>query len=64
MSLRVLPSPYEQRHHYESPFGDGNNVVILSGDLNGDDGPGFANNADNSLHVVTATSQDLLSVPL
>ncbi len=27
--------------------------TILSGDLNGDDGPGFANRSDNSYHVVT-----------
>lgn len=26
--------------------------TILSGDLNGDDGPGFGNNGDNSYHVV------------
>jgi len=31
------------------------NVTTLSGDLNGDDGPGFANNVDNSYHVVTAS---------
>lgn len=30
------------------------NETILSGDLAGDDGPNFANNADNSIHVVTA----------
>jgi probable HAF family extracellular repeat protein len=29
------------------------NVAILSGDLNGDDGPGFANNGDNSYHILT-----------
>lgn len=29
------------------------NVTILSGDLNGDDGANFANNGDNSYHVVT-----------
>src|SRR5207237_6541719 len=29
--------------------------VVLSGDLNGDDGPGFINYADNARHVVTAT---------
>ena len=29
--------------------------TILSGDLNGDDGPGFANNDDNSYHVVTVS---------
>ncbi len=28
------------------------NVTILSGDLNGDDGPGFANNTENSRHVM------------
>lgn len=28
------------------------NVTILSGDLNGDDGPGFSNRDDNSYHVV------------
>ena len=27
------------------------NVVTISGDLNGDDGPGFANNGENSYHV-------------
>jgi len=26
--------------------------TILSGDLNGDDGPGFSNNGDNSVHIV------------
>ena len=30
------------------------NVTILSGDLNGDDGPDFANNDENSYHVVTS----------
>jgi len=29
------------------------NVTILSGDLAGDDGPNFANNGENSYHVVT-----------
>ena len=28
-------------------------VTVLSGDLRGDDAPGFANRADNALHVVT-----------
>jgi hypothetical protein len=28
------------------------NVTILSGDLNGDDGPNFANNDENSYHVI------------
>lgn len=32
--------------------------TILSGDLNGDDGPGFANYEDNSFHVVTAWGTD------
>jgi len=31
-----------------------NFVTVLTGDLNGDDGPGFANNGDNARHVVTA----------
>ncbi|UCD30146.1 MAG: hypothetical protein JSV03_06660, partial [Planctomycetota bacterium] len=30
------------------------NVSILSGDLNGDDGPDFSNNDENSCHVVTS----------
>lgn len=30
------------------------NVTILSGDLNGDDGPSFTNNTENSHHVVNA----------
>ncbi|MFN8473344.1 MAG: choice-of-anchor Q domain-containing protein [Anaerolineae bacterium] len=34
------------------------NNTVLSGDLNGDDGPNFANNGDNSYHVVTAISVD------
>jgi hypothetical protein len=32
--------------------------TILSGDLNGDDGPNFGNAADNSLHVVSAIDID------
>mgnify|MGYP002623390674 FL=1 len=32
------------------------NVTILSGDLNGNDGPGFTNREDNSYHVVFAQS--------
>ncbi len=31
------------------------NETILSGDLEGDDGPGFANNSDNAYHVVIST---------
>ena len=30
--------------------------TILSGDLNGDDGPDFTNNAENSYHVVTGSA--------
>jgi len=33
--------------------------TILSGDLNGDDGPNFANNDENSYHVVTTTWTDV-----
>ena len=36
--------------------------TILSGDLNGDDGPGFANNQDNSYHVVTGSFTDETAV--
>jgi parallel beta-helix repeat protein len=32
--------------------------TILSGDLNGDDGPNFANNSENSYHVVTSRRVD------
>jgi hypothetical protein len=31
--------------------------TILSGDLNGDDGPGFANTSDNSFHVVDLSGE-------
>jgi hypothetical protein len=34
------------------------NETILSGDLNGDDGPYFANNDENSFHVVTGSGTD------
>ncbi|UCE61113.1 MAG: right-handed parallel beta-helix repeat-containing protein [Phycisphaerales bacterium] len=34
------------------------NVTILSGDLNGDDGPGFANNSENSCRVVDGSGTD------
>ncbi|HMB92003.1 MAG TPA: hypothetical protein VKP65_14205 [Rhodothermales bacterium] len=34
----------------------------LSGDLNGDDAPDFANNSDNSYHVVTLTDADAATV--
>jgi hypothetical protein len=33
-------------------------ATILSGDLNGNDGDNFANNTENSYHVVTASSTD------
>ena len=37
-------------------------ITILSGDLTGDDGPGFANNAENSYHVIyNAYGSDLNS---
>jgi hypothetical protein len=36
--------------------------TILSGDLLGDDGPGFANYADNSYHVVTGSGTDATAV--
>jgi predicted outer membrane repeat protein len=35
---------------------------ILSGDLAGNDGPGFTNNAENSLHVVTGSGTDATAV--
>jgi C1A family cysteine protease len=38
------------------------NRSILSGDLNGDDGPGFVNNGENSYHVVTGTGTDATAV--
>jgi hypothetical protein len=36
--------------------------TILSGDLNGDDGPDFANNSDNSYHVVTGSGTDAMAI--
>ncbi len=36
------------------------NQTVLSGDLNGDDGPGFANTAENSYHVVMGASGGIL----
>lgn len=38
------------------------NPTILSGDLNGNDGPGFAGNDENSWHVVTADGVDETAV--
>ncbi|MHC4462824.1 MAG: choice-of-anchor D domain-containing protein [Planctomycetota bacterium] len=37
-------------------------VTILSGDLNGDDGPNFANNGENSYHVVRGSGTDETAV--
>jgi len=34
------------------------NVTILTGDLNGDDGPDFTNNGENAHHVVTGSGCD------
>ena len=36
--------------------------AILSGDLSGDDGPGFSGNGENSFHVVTASGVDSTAV--
>lgn len=36
--------------------------TILSGDLLGDDGPGFANDDENSYHVVTGSGTDVTAV--
>jgi hypothetical protein len=36
--------------------------TILSGDLNGDDGPSFAGNSENSYHVVTGSGTDATAV--
>ncbi len=38
------------------------NVTILSGDLNGDDGPNFANYGDNSYHVLTASGVNATAI--
>jgi len=38
------------------------NETILSGDLNRDDRPGFANNLENAYHVVTASGTDTTAV--
>ncbi len=45
----------ELQRHERAPA---TNVAILSGDLNGDDGPNFANNDDNCFHVVTGSGTD------
>lgn len=37
-------------------------VTTLSGDLLGDDGPDFANNSDNSWHVVTSSGNDATAI--
>ena len=44
------------QRHWES------NLTILSGDLNGNDWPNFANNAENSHHVVTGSGCDQTAV--
>ena len=36
------------------------NLTVLSGDLNGDDGENFANNGENSYHVVTGVTGAIL----
>ena len=36
--------------------------TILSGDLNGNDGPDFANNDENSFHVITGSSTDQTTI--
>ena len=36
--------------------------VVLSGDLNGDDGPDFTNNGENSYHVVTGSGTNATAV--
>jgi hypothetical protein len=38
------------------------NLTVLSGDLNNDDGPGFANRDENSYHVVTASYTDSTAI--
>ncbi|MCP4592465.1 MAG: hypothetical protein GY842_17160, partial [bacterium] len=58
-SFQIIPSVaiYGGYAGFGAPDPDLRNVVlhetILSGDLDGDDGPDFANNAENSFHVVT-----------
>ena len=38
------------------------NLTILSGDLNADDGPNFANNGENSYHVTTGSNTDATAI--
>ena len=38
------------------------NVTVLSGDLNGNDGPNFTNYGENSYHVVTGSGTDATAV--
>ncbi|MCI0362778.1 MAG: right-handed parallel beta-helix repeat-containing protein, partial [Phycisphaerales bacterium] len=49
-----------------APDPDGRNIEnfqsILSGDINGDDEPGFINNAENVYHVLTASGVDSSAV--
>ncbi len=41
-----------------------NNQSIMTGDLNGNDGPGFANNGENSYHVVTVSTNGVGDPPV
>ncbi|MHC4063592.1 MAG: hypothetical protein ACYSUI_03695 [Planctomycetota bacterium] len=50
---------WEMQRHQRDPA---TNVTVLSGDLDGDDGPDFANNAENSYHVVAATGPDVIAL--
>ncbi|UCE59113.1 MAG: hypothetical protein JSU63_16915 [Phycisphaerales bacterium] len=50
---------WEETVDQRDPFA---NPTILSGDLNGDDRPGFLNNGDNSYHVLTGSGTDATAV--
>lgn len=39
-----------------------NNLTILSGDLDGNDGPDFANNGENSWHIITSNDADINTI--
>lgn len=43
-------------------FSNPANRTVLSGDLNGDDLPGFVNNGENSYHVVTSSGVDSTTI--
>ena len=51
---------------FGEPNPDARNIAlyktILSGDLNGNDGPNFSNNSDNSYHVATASGTDSTTI--